>query len=313
MSERPLPAVVARWRDLWQWTRRQRPYRAFSHFTNVGGSVLSGGMSYQALFAVFAGLLVGFGVFGIVLREQADLLEVIVEQINLFVPGLLGDSGAVSVQELLAARAIDWTSVVAGVSLVWIAVNWFTGTRRSIRIIFGLEVKEYRNAVYLKLRDFVLAICFALAIVTSAVLTIISSKLTDTVLEWMGADPEGWFFGGLGTVVRYGAVYVFDVLILIAIHRALAEVRIGRWNLVTGCMLGGAALFGLKMLAGMLLGGASNNPLLAPFVIFVGLLLWFNFVCRTLLLTSAWIATGVDKTLGLPDDSSRSSMLNFLE
>ena len=48
---------------------------------------------------------------------------------------------------LLAARPFDWTRVIAAVSLVWVALNWFTGTRRSIRIIFGLDVKQYRNAV----------------------------------------------------------------------------------------------------------------------------------------------------------------------
>lgn len=305
MSERPLPAVIALGRRLWQWVRALRPYRAFSHFTNVGGSVLSGGMSYQALFAVFAGLLVGFGVFGIVLREHE----------NLFVPGLVGtgQDAAVSVQQLLETRVIDWTSVVAAVSLVWIAVNWFTGTRRSIRIIFGLEVKEYRNAVYLKVRDFILAIGFALAIVVSAALTVVSSTLADSVLTWMGADPDGWFFGGLGTLLRYGAMYVFDVLILIAIHSLLAQVKVGWWNLVTGCMLGAAALFGLKILGTALLGGASSNPLLASFAIFVGLLLWFNFVCRTLLLTSAWIATGLDKTLGLPENTGRQTVLDLLE
>ncbi|MGO3146399.1 MAG: YihY/virulence factor BrkB family protein [Leucobacter sp.] len=301
MSERPLPTAVTKGRSLWQWVKRSHPWRAFSHFTNVGGGVLTAGMSYQALFAIFAGLLVGFGVFGIVLRGHEELLDVIVEQINMFVPGLLGENGAVQVQDLLATRAIDWTSIVASASLLWIAVNWFTGTRRSIRIIFGLDVKEYRNALFLKLRDFVLAIAFALAIIVSAVLTIVSSSLADLVLGWLGADPTNWFFGGLGALLRYGAVYVFDVLILIAIHRALAEVRVGWWSLITGCMLGGAALLGLKVLGTALLGGATNNPLFASFVIFVGLLLWFNFICRALLLTSAWIATGVDKKLGLPE------------
>ena len=43
-----------------------------------------------------------------------------------------------------------------------------------------------------------------------------------------------------------------------------------------------------------------ENPLLDSFALFIGVLLWFNFVCRVLLLTAAWIATGVDSRLGLP-------------
>lgn len=276
--------------------------RAVSRFTNVGGSVLSGGMSYQALFAVFAALWVGFGVFGIMLRSRPELLDSIVTQINTFIPGLLGADGAVPVDTLLAARVLDWTSIIAGVSLLWVAINWFTGTRRSIRIIFGLEVKEYRNVLLLKLRDLVLAVAFFLAILMSAALTVLSSSLTDLIFSWLGADPGSWLLGSLGGVVRYGALLVFDVLVLIAMHRYLAEVRIPRWTLIRGCMLGGIVLLGLKVLGTLLLGGASSNPLLASFAVVIGLLLWFNFICRTLLLTSAWIATSADKSLGLPEE-----------
>ncbi|WP_449283829.1 YihY/virulence factor BrkB family protein [Leucobacter sp.] len=295
--------LVSEGKQRWAWVQRLRPWRTFSHFTDVGGSVLSGGMSYQALFAVFAGLWVGFGIFGIVLRGRPELLDSLVTQINTFVPGLLGENGtgAVPLGTLLEARALDWTSVVAGVSLLWVALNWFTGTRRSIRIIFGLEVKQYRNAVLLKLRDFVLAICFFAAILVSAALTVLSSNLTELVFSWIGADPDNWFLCWLGTLVRYGAMLVFDILVLVAMHRFLAEVRVPWWKLIRGCSLGGLALLGLKVLGNALLGGASSNPLLASFAVFVGLLLWFNLICRTLLLTSAWIATGMDRTKGLPD------------
>lgn len=278
-----------------------RPARALSHFTNVGGSVLSGGMSYQALFAIFAALYMGFSVFGIALRERPELLETIIEQINLFVPGLVGSDGLVQLGELLAARTLDWTSIIAGGALLWVALNWFTGTRRSLRIIFELEVKQYRNPVLLKLRDLVLAVSFFLAIIVSAALTLFSSNIANLVLGWMGLSAENWLFGSLGVMARYGAVYIFDVVLLIAMHRFLAEVVVPRWHLLRGCAWGAAALLVLKVLGSTLLGGATSNPLLASFAVLVGLLLWFNFVCRTLLLTAAWIAVGEDKKLGLPE------------
>lgn len=300
---------------MWRWVQRTRPWRAFSHFTNVGGSVLTGGMSYQALFAVFAGLYLGFGIFGIFLRGHPDLLQTLITQINMLVPGLLGDGkdSAVQISLLLQTRGLDWTSIVAGASLLWVAMNWFTGTRRSIRIIFGLEVKEYRNALLLKLRDLVLAIGFFIAILVSAVLTVASSGISDWFFSLIGVNPDGWFFGWLGSLVRYGAMFVFDVLVLIAMHRFLAEVYVPRWPLITGCALGGAALLGLKILGGALLGGASSNPLLATFAVFIGLLIWFNLICRTLLLTASWIATGQDRTLGLPESVSGVTPLSLLE
>ncbi|WP_416443663.1 YihY/virulence factor BrkB family protein [Leucobacter sp. HNU] len=291
---------------LWQRVLRLRPYRAFSHFTDVGGSTLSAGMSYQALFAVFAALWVGFGVLGILLRGRPELLDTIITQINILVPGLVGTgndtNAAVKLDVLLESRTFDWLNLVAGASLIWVVLGWFTSTRRSIRLIFDLEVKQYRNAILLKLRDFALAIGFFIALLVSAALTVLSSNLTDFLFSLFGADPDSWLFGWLGALARYGALYLFDVLVLVAIHWFLAEVEVPFWPLLRGAALGGAALFGIKLLGSALLGGATSTPLLATFAVFVGLLLWFNLVCRILLLTSAWIATGQDASLGLPQE-----------
>lgn len=299
--------TVERGRGIWAWVQTTRGWRTFSHFTDVGGNVLTGGMSYQALFAVFAALWVGFGIFGIWLRDRTELLDSIVSQINTFIPGLLTEGntkGAVSIDVLLGARVLDWTSIVAGATLLWVALNWFTGTRRSIRIIFGLEVKQYRNALLLKLRDLALAMGFFLAILVSAALTLLSSNVTDSIFSWLGLNSDSWLFGTLGTLLRYGAMYVFDVLVLIAMHRFLAEVEVPRWSLLRGCALGGVGLLILKILGSALLGGASSNALLATFAVFIGLLLWFNFICRVLLMTAAWISVGQNPEFGLPKEDA---------
>lgn len=289
---------------LWSWVQRSRPWRTFSHFTDVGGSVLSAGMSYQAVFAVFAALWVGFGIFGIVLDERPDLFDSLIALINSAVPGLIGDgkTSLVDAKTLLSARVLGTTGIIAAVALLWVILNWFTGTRRSIRIIFGLDVKQYRNAVLLKLRDFVLAIAFAIAILISAALTALSSNLTDAVFSWFNWNPHSWLLTTMGSSVRYAAMFVFDVLVLMAMHRYLAEVKLPKLKLIAGCVLGSVALLVLKILGTELLGGATRNPLLTSFALFIGVLLWFNFICRVLLLTAAWIATGLNVNLGLPQN-----------
>ena len=286
---------------LWAWVQHTRPFRAWSHFVDIGGVVMSSGMSYQALFAVFSALWVGFGIFGFFLRGQTELIETIVEQINTFIPGLVGDgNAAVSLKSLTTTRIIDWTSLAAGASLLWISINWFTGTRRSVRIIFGLEVKRYRNAAILKLRDFGLAFLLLIAVVLSAALTILSSNVMHWLLGLFSEPHFAWLLTWLGTVIRYALLFVVDVLVLVAIHRLLAEIRVPWRPLLFGCGLGGAALLALKILGGLLLGGATSNPLLASFAVFIGLLLWFNLICRVILLTSSWIATGIHRSYGLP-------------
>lgn len=274
--------------------------RALSHFGAVGGNVLSGGMSYQALFAVFAALWVGFGFFGAFLSDKPELLNTLIEQINTSVPGLIGEQGIVNVKDLLAGQTLTWTSAIAAASLLLLVSNWFNGTRGSIRLIFGLDVKEYKSAAVLKLRDFALALVFGVAIVVSAALTALSSNLTDSIFGWLGWNTDSWVLGWLGTIARYALMFAFDVLVLMAMHRYLAEVKIERLRLFYGCLIGGAALLVVKVLGTALLGGAGKNPLLATFAVLIGVLLWFNIICRILLLTASWIATGLDKDLGLP-------------
>ena len=253
-------------RRVWAWLQRTRPYRAFSHFTDVGGSVLSAGMSYQALFAVFAALWLGFSVFGVMLAGRPELLETLINQINASVPGLIGegdDTALVNVKSLLEeVNFFNPATLIASLALLWVALNWFTGTRRSIRIIFGLDVKQYRSAVLLKLRDLVLALIFGLALLVSAALTVLSSTLMDAIFGWFEWNRDTWLFGTVGTLARYAALYIFDVLVLMAMHRYLAEVRLPRLRLLIGCALGGAALLGLKVLGASLLRGSTSNPLL---------------------------------------------------
>jgi len=297
MIDRPVSHTIERAKSLWEWAQTTRPWRAWSRFTDVGGNVLAAGMSYQAVFAVFAALWVGFSIFGIWLRSRPEILDSLIDQLNRFVPGLLGDgdSALVSIDALLSAGFSGWTGIIAGASLTWVALTWFTGTRRAIRIIFGLEVNQYRNALLLKLRDFVLAVCFMVALLISAALTVASTNITELVLGWIGADPSNWLLSGIGVTLRYAVLYVFDVFVLLGIHWLLAEVHVGRWHLIRGCALGGIALFALKLVGTLLLGGATRNPLLATFVVFVGLMIWFNLVCRVLLLTASWIAAGAEK------------------
>ena len=300
--------------SIWARIRASRPYRTYSRFVDVGGPVLSAGMSFQAVFAIFAALAVGFGILALSARNNDAFIETLSELINSYVPGLIEtpeQDGEIKLGELLRQRAIDLSSLIAGVSLVWISMAWFTSTRRSVRIVFGLDVKEYRNWILLKLRDFFGAIVFFVAVLVSAGLTVVSSSLFREVLTWLGVAESNWFIGTLGTLASYALMFVVDVGIIMGINRFLAEVRVPRWALLKGAVIGAALLFALKLLANVVFGNLGANQLLATFAFFAALLLWFNLICRVFLLTSAWIATGQDETLGLPENGR--SVAGWLE
>lgn len=280
--------------------QRSRPMRANTHLNSQGGGTLAAGMSFQALFAIFAALWVGFAVFGFILRQQPALLKTIVTQLDTMVPGLVGKDGAVSVDTLLDSNALSWSSIIAAASLLFLVITWFTSTRTSIRLLFDMETTSYENPVLLKLRDFTLAIVFGLLIVLSAGITVVGSSVMANVLQGLGVGEDSWLFGWAGAILRYGLMFASYWFVLWAIHRFLAQVPVRGRRLWLGCLPGAVGLLILTVLGTSVLGGATKNPLLKSFVVIIALLLWFNFICRILLLTSSWIACGRAKDIGLP-------------
>jgi len=285
----------ARYERAVEWSKQQRPYRTVDRFSDIGGNIVSAGMAYQALFATFAALWVGFGVFGIVLRGRPSLQAATVEYINTFVPGLIGDGtsqGAVSLGMLLSTRTIDWTSLVAALALLWVAVSWFTGTRRAVRLIFRVP-RAYSTAVRMKLRDAGLATGFGVAIILSAVLSFVGTQVLHGLFVRFGVSEPTWLLTGVTNISALVAMVLFDTIVLVAIVRVLAGIRVERFNLLTGALMGAVVLGVIKVLGSLLLAGASSNPLLASFAVLIGMLIWFNLIARVVLLTAAWIAAGV--------------------
>lgn len=277
------------------WGKATRVYRTIDRFNDAGGNIISAGMSYQALFATFAALWVGFGVFGFILDARPALQEAIVKRLNLLVPGLIGDStgeGAVSVALLLTTRTLDWTSFAAAIALLWVAISWFTGTRRAVRLIFRLP-RAYSTALKMKIRDAMLAFGFGIAILLSASLSVMSTQFLHGFFVRFGITEPYWLLDSVTNVSILVAMIIFDTLVLVAIVRILAGIQVDKLNLWVGALMGGVALAGIKLLGSALLGGATSNPLLASFAILIGMLIWFNLISRVVLLTVSWIASGV--------------------
>ncbi|MGA1835632.1 YihY/virulence factor BrkB family protein [Herbiconiux sp. 11R-BC] len=275
------------------WVMGLRPVRVFLRFGATGGELMASGMSFQAVFAIFAGIWVGFSIFGIVLAGNQDLMDAVVKQLSNAIPGLIGDGGALNPAALSQARIFGWTGAIALVGLVLTAVGWLATTRDAIRRIFHLEPPK-TNFVLLKLKDFGLALGFGVAIVISSAVTLASSQGLSLVFSLAGVDNESPFALFAGQALGILIVFVFDTIVLALAFRVLSGVRIPLRRLVVGSAIGGAALGVLKFLGSALLGGATSNPLLASFAVIIGIMIFLNLVCRVILISATWIAVGLD-------------------
>ncbi len=279
-----------------KWVKALKPYRVYINFSYNDGNLRAAGMGYQSLFAIFAAIWVGFSIAGILLAGNQQLLSALVTLINRAVPGLIatgGTDGVINADEFTSTTTtFGWTGAVAAIGLLWTAIGWLFYTRQAVRAIFGLS-RDTTNYVLQKIRDLGLALAFGVVLIISAILTIASTEALSFIFGLLGVTPES-FWSILTTRISGLVISILlNIVVLGSMFRVLSRVAIPWRNLLFGSLLGSAALAGLSTLGGLLLGGATNNPLLATFAVFVGLLLWFNLVSRVMLLSASWIAIGM--------------------
>lgn len=288
--ERPVARVT-----IWaKWVKALRPYRVYMNFSYSDGNLRAAGMGYQSLFAVFAAIWVAFSVAGIWLTSNPDVLSALTDVINRAIPGLIavnGHPGAIQLSQLEGATSFGWTGIIAAIGLIWTAIGWLYYTRQAVRAVFGLS-RDTTNYVLQKIRDLGLALMFGVVLLISAVLTIVSTEALSFVLDLFGLTDTFW----TNLVTRVSGLFVsvlLNIVTLGAMFRVLARVAVPWRNLFFGTLLGSLTLAGLSTLAGVFFNGATKNPLLATFAVFIGLLIWFNFVSRVMLLSASWIAVGM--------------------
>lgn len=297
--------------DLVKRVMESRPVRVYTHFGQSRGPVLAAGMAYQAIFAIFAALWLVFSVAGLWLAGNPALMEQLFVLINQSVPGLIGEGGVVDPNTLVDTGALSWSSAIALVGLLATTLGWLDTTSQAVRGIFGMG-QETTFFVLVKLRELALGLLFGLALVLSAVISILSTEALRWFLGLLGQGTDSFWFIASTQGVALLIVLIIDTITLAALFRVLSHVRIPLRNLLVGSLLGAVALGVLKVLGASLLGGAARNPLLAGFAVIIGLLIWFNLTSTVTLISASWIAVGM-MDAGIPPASLSADEMKKLE
>jgi membrane protein len=296
------PALIAWVQRVVAWVMALKPVRVFLDYGAHRGPLLAAGLSSQAIFAVFAAIWVAFSVFGIVLSGNPELQEGLFALIASAVPGLIdtGDGGAIDPDDLVNAAVFTWTGAIALVGLFFTALGWLASARDAVRVLGDLPGPR-TNFLLLKLKDLGLALGFGVLLLVSATLSVLSSQALDTVLDWIGVRDAG-----ASTIAARALsillMFLLDAVVLGALYRVLAGVHIPLRFLAQGALLGAFALGVLKVLGTALLGGATNNPLLAGFAVIIGLMIWFTLLCQVILIAACWVFVSM-KDAGVPLDA----------
>lgn len=287
-------APIARAGAITQRTLEWFPFRVSRHFLDHSGLLLAAGVSYQALFAIFAVIYVAFAAAGIWLGASPAAIDALIDGINNYVHGVIGQDGLVSREQVvtIAQDSRGVLAVTGGAAIVvavWTAISFISFARHAVRNIFVLP-PDRRNVVLLKLRDLIAAAILAFALIAGFVIGSAGTWAAGLIYSALGGDTRSiWYTLGIG----FASVLVSFVMYaatLVGLLRFLTGTSLG-WRIVLpGALLGSAGVTLLQLGAGYLLGFAPRNPLLATFAIVIGLLLWCQAVNIILLFAAAWIA-----------------------
>jgi membrane protein len=273
------------------WARWQatRVGRALAQYDLANGSVLSGGMAYAALFSLFAALTIGYTLFVRVLGGNADLRVAVLTQVDTWMPGLVdtGSGGVLTPSDLVLSTGLSWTSVVAGVVLLWSATNFMGALRTSVRAMFGLT-ENGANPVTERLRQLLGFVLLGAGVLVTAAASVVVSAAVPWLLEQVGmSEGAGWAVRGVGLLLAV----LLDAAVVASVIRYVGGVRPPRRDLLfgslgVGVVAGVLRLLGTEVIATI----AARNALLASFAVVVTLLVLVNLLARVLLLATAWMS-----------------------
>lgn len=267
-----------------------RPLRAFQHYNLQHGPLMSAGIGFRMFFSVTGLLATGFSLAGLFLSGQPALLDQIIRSVNMTAPGLLqvnGSEGLVDPYQLLNPASLGWAAVIAGAITVFTALGWISGIRDGVRGMMQLGPRGM-NPVLQILRDAGTLVLLGVALVTSAAVSLVFGTAAEWVSAQLNLDPL--LAGPLTTSVTILVPLLLGWGTALIMFRVAAGLKLARRSLLEGTLLAAVGTTVLQIFSTQLLASAGRNPILAPFAIIIGLLIWFNLVSQVYVVCAAWVA-----------------------
>ena len=286
----PLAGLMAMVQWLLARLNALRPMRAFRHYTLQHGPLMSAGIGFNMFFSITGLLTTGFSIAGLVLRGQPALLDTIISSVAQSAPGLLklnGGNGLVDPQDLLNPDGLGWTAVIGAVVTVITSLGWIAGLRDGLRGVLELPPLLV-NPILMKLRDAGTLLLLGVALVISAGASLVFGTAAGWVSDFLRLDDA--VAGPLTTSIKIAVPLVLNWATALIMFRLAGSLKLERRALLEGTILAALGTTTLQIFSTELLAGAGRNPILAPFAIIIGLLIWFNLVSQVYLVSAGWAA-----------------------
>ena len=247
--------------------------RALLRYDAVNGGRLAAAIAYYGFFAVFALLLIGYSIFGILLTNNDDLFDIVRDFLAQNLPFL-------NLQQVLdSGRAVG---VVGLFGLVFTGIGWVEAIRSSQRLIWRLN----EHPGYIVLRQLVdLAIVLGILILISISVGAVNGL--ERLLAWISDGHASWLL----TVVSWIATVAINMLLGAALLAAVPRLRMTVRRMLPPVIQVGIGITLLNTVGRSFVGLVQRNPAYGLVASAVGVLVYLYVFNQVLLLGASWAAT----------------------
>ncbi|MCM4077080.1 YihY/virulence factor BrkB family protein [Paractinoplanes hotanensis] len=257
------------------WLRHRSRYfdhlsQAVVRYIDVQGGRLAAAIAYYGFFAVFALLLIGYSIFGILLTNNQDLFDIVRDFLRVNLPFL--DIGAI----LASGRTVG---IVGILGLTFTGIAWVEAIRSSQRLIWRLN----EQPGYIGVRQ-----ALDLLVLLGILLLLAMSQLAvyglNLLLDWIAHGIVRSTAGLLLTVA-------VNMLLAAALLAAVPRLRMTVRRMAPPVLQVGIGITLLNTVGKSFVGLVTRNPAYGLVGSAVGVLVYLYVFNQLLLFGAAWAAT----------------------
>jgi membrane protein len=244
--------------------------RALLRFWEVQGGRLAAAIAYYGFFAIFALLLIGYSVFGILLNNNTQLFDIVRDFLRQNLPFL-------DVQAILDSGKT--VGIVGIVGLTFTGIGWVEAIRSSQRLIW--KVPEQPG--YIGVRQ-----ALDLLVLIGILLLLGASQLAvyglEQLLDWLAG---GWVLSAISLLLTVAVNMLLAAALLAAVPRLRMTVR----RMAPPVLQVGIGLTLLNTVGKSFVGLVERNPAYGLVGSAVGVLVYLYVFNQLLLFGASWAAT----------------------
>jgi len=247
--------------------------RAWLRYDQAQGGRLAAAIAYYGFFAVFALLLIGYSLFGILITNNSGLLDIVTDFLKQNLPFL-------NLQQILdSGRTVG---IVGIVGLTFTGIGWVEAIRSSQRLIWQLN----QQPGYFGVRQ-----VLDLVVLVGILFLLAASQLgvygLEKLLNWLAGGRFGFLLSATSLILTVAVNMLLAAALLAAVPRLRMTVR----RMAPPVLQVGIGVTLLNTVGKSFVGLVTRNPAYGLVASAVGVLVYLYVFNQLLLFGAAWAAT----------------------